>query len=166
MRILLIALALLGSSIMPAKATDFEGLAQKLVLEGFGKMDLGLVEQFYAKDENMRFADADGPFHKGFQNYRGWLETVFAQGVTDQSFDMKDINTYAIGPEHHVSTMIIYSTVKQSDQETVYTTRLSLVWRANEKAPFDQEIVHEHFSVYSGRFASKLGYDEFGPIAK
>ena len=142
---------------------EFAQRLQHLLQEGFARMDLAVVESHYARDPGLRFADADGPWHRGWDAYRVWRSQVFSGAtVRKQAFAPRDIWTALIGPETAVTTCIIDATL-WSVTETPparLITRLSIVWRQDGS---DWRIVHEHFSPYTGAFARSLGYDELGP---
>jgi ketosteroid isomerase-like protein len=125
-------------------------------------MDLAVVESHYARDPGLRFADTDGPWHRGWDAYRVWLSRVFSGAtVRKQEFTPRDTWTALIGPETAVTTCIIDATIwsATASNPARLITRLSVVWR---KDGSDWGIVHEHFSPYTGEFARSLGYDEIG----
>ena len=126
-----------------------------LIENGFQKFNMEPINKYYSTDKNGTFADADGPFHNGLEEYKKWLETVF-KNANDQKFKTYTESIKNIAPDIYISISYIHVTLNMPGQdEQKMICRLSIVWRKeNDK----YKIIHEHFSPYSNIFAPSIGY--------
>ena len=136
----------------------FEQLDQELVVEkGFQQMSLEGVKSFYHQDPALRFADADGPYMKGWDEYgNNWLAKIFDGAALEQHFVVRDVYSYRIAADTVVNTMLIDNkTLLVNEQVVDSTMRLSLIWKETADG---WKVIHEHFSKWTGELADMLGY--------
>lgn len=142
----------------------FEKLDQELVVEkGFQQMDLEAVKSFYHQDPALRFADADGPYMKGWEEYGpNWLAKIFDGAAVEQHFVVRDVYSYRIAVDTVINTMLIDNkTLLVNDQVVDSTMRLSLIWKETDEG---WKVIHEHFSKWTGELADMLGYPNTGKV--
>lgn len=147
-------------ALTPKEQKFFADRANQLVQTGFRKMDMDVVKSFYHPDAGTRFADADGPFHKGWEEYSAWLGKIFHKLAVKQNFELREFYSYKVGSGAVVSTMIIDNRTRLSNGQDIDSAmRLSLVWGKKDGKWL---VVHEHFSLWHGELANLLGYKDEG----
>lgn len=144
--------------------TFFADLDHELVVEkGFQQMDIEGVKSFYHQDSALRFADADGPYMKGWEEYGpNWLEKIFSGAALEQHFVVRDVYSYRVASDTVINTMLIDNkTLLVNNQIVDSTMRLSLVWKETADG---WKVIHEHFSKWTGELADMLGYPNTGKV--
>ncbi|MBR9727774.1 YybH family protein [Shewanella intestini] len=138
----------------------FKSMVIDLVANGFGKMNINKVKSYYNQDPELRFADADGPFHKGWDNYKVWLGKIFNGVVDKQKFLTRDVHSVRLSDDIVLTTLIIDNKTRLTSGELIDSAmRLSFIWMQSEGS---WKIVHEHFSLWHGKLAGPMGYPDTG----
>ncbi|MGR3972776.1 YybH family protein [Shewanella sp. 1180_01] len=139
---------------------QFKNMVTDLVANGFGKMNIEKVKSYYNQDPELRFADADGPFHKGWKEYKVWLGKIFGGFVDKQKFLTRDVHSSRLSDDIVLTTLIIDNKTKLTNGELIDSAmRLSFIWMQTEGS---WKIIHEHFSLWHGELAGPMGYPDNG----
>lgn len=138
----------------------FKEITEKLITTGFKAMDLEAVSKYYHHNDDLRFCDADGPYHKGWKEYSLWLEKIFDGFAEKQNFKLRDTYSYKLKEDIVITTTFIDNKTKICNGRIIDSAmRLTLVWM---KTADEWKIVHEHFSMHTGGLADALGYKDTG----
>ena len=114
---------------------------------------LAALAEFYGKEPEFRFCDADGPFHHGWgasggdesRSYQRWFSAVFRSGIASQSFSFTDLSVVQLGATLLSTCRVTADVTDQQGQASHMELRLTFLWKPKSSGDF--EICHEHFSV-------------------